>query len=163
MSLLCEINFGAVLWCLMRMPLGALCAVPCACVALAPPERPENAGQFRVLYPNSVQVFAEGRLLRGAQVGLWRYYYPSGELLLLGSFSDAGLADGVWRCFTLSGSISYRMLEYETEEGDYMYCPVVSDIRISLPPERLQRMLNYVPSGWCGTGTYVDGSRVGGI
>ncbi len=59
-----------------------------------PPTMMQKTGPYKVYYADSTTIKAEGRLLNGKPVGLWRSYFEDGKIMSAVTYTD-GMANGI--------------------------------------------------------------------
>ncbi len=59
-----------------------------------PPTMMQKTGPYKVYYADSTTIKAEGRLLDGKPVGLWRSYFEDGKIMSAVTYTD-GMANGI--------------------------------------------------------------------
>jgi uncharacterized protein len=68
-----------------------------------------SGGKIAVVYYNQFrQKTSEGQLLNGLEQGVWKYYYPNGELKYERSY-DKGNSDGSFKYFYKNGKLYYEI------------------------------------------------------
>lgn len=132
-------------------------------------ERQEAMGEaWETSFANGTRAVA-GRFLDKKKVGVWRYWHPSGALLLIGRFSEEGWPEGPWLLFEPDGSPDHVSgLELVCEDwGASMRSPGFEHWQSAMfDPDVLPDILSAVPgslSAWVGSGFYADGRRVRGL
>jgi antitoxin component YwqK of YwqJK toxin-antitoxin module len=63
-------------------------------------------GPFSAVFPDSRQQAQVGTLKGNVLVGLWKTWYPDGQLRYVGSFDPAGKRTGAWKAWYPSGQLA---------------------------------------------------------